>query len=67
MAGVPKELIGPDIQKSVLDEARLLLEQAQAECQAVLTTHRPRLEALTALLLDRETVSGQPLQAVLNA
>ncbi|MDO9005575.1 MAG: AAA family ATPase [Aquabacterium sp.] len=67
MAGVPKELIGPDIQKNLLDEARLLLEQAQAECQTVLTTHRARLEALTALLLDQETVSGQPLQAVLNA
>lgn len=67
MAGVPKELIGPDIQKNLLDEARLLLEQAQAECQTVLITHRPRLEALTALLLDQETVSGQPLQAVLSA
>ncbi|MBC7700738.1 AAA family ATPase [Aquabacterium sp.] len=67
MAGVPKELIGPDIQKNVLDEARLLLEQAQAECQTVLNTHRHRLDALTALLLKQETVSGQPLQAVLNA
>jgi cell division protease FtsH len=67
MAGVPKELIGPDIQKNVLDEARLLLEQAQAECQAVLTQHRHRLDALTAMLLEQETVSGQPLQAVLNA
>jgi len=67
MAGVPKELIGPDIQKNVLDEARLLLEQAQAECKAVLTEHRHRLDALTKLLLDKETVSGQPLQAVLSA
>ena len=67
MAGVPKELIGPDIQKNVLDEARLLLEQAQADCQLVLNQHRHRLDALTALLLDQETVSGQPLQAVLSA
>jgi len=66
MAGVPKELIGPDIQKNVLDEARLLLEQAQAECQAVLNQHRHRLDALTTMLLDEETVSGQALQAVLN-
>lgn len=66
MAGVPKELIGPDIQKNVLDEARELLEQAQAECQHVLHTHRARLDHLTTLLLDDETVSGQPLQAVLE-
>jgi cell division protease FtsH len=67
MAGVPKELIGPDIQKNVLDEARLLLEQAQAECRTVLTQYRHRLDAMTQLLLDQETISGQPLQAVLNA
>ncbi|RZL04343.1 MAG: AAA family ATPase [Rubrivivax sp.] len=67
MAGVPKELIGPDIQKNLLDEARLLLEQAQAECKTVLTEHRHRLDAMTKLLLDKETISGQPLQAVLNA
>ena len=28
MAGVPKELIGPDVQKSLLDEARQLLGTA---------------------------------------
>jgi len=33
----------------------------------VLTQHRHRLDALTAMLLEQETVSGQPLQAVLNA
>ncbi len=67
MSGVPKELIGPDVQKNVLDEARLLLEQAQAECRRVLTEHRSRLDALTSLLLERETVSGKALEAVLSA
>ncbi len=66
MAGVPKELIGPDIQKNVLDEARELLEEAQQECLRVLTTHRARLDRLTQMLLDDETVSGQPLLAVLD-
>jgi len=66
LAGVPKDLIGPDIQKSVLDEARQLLEQAQAECRRVLTEHRDRLDALTSLLLHQQTVSGEGLQAVLG-
>ena len=30
------ELIGPDVQKAVLDEARQLLANAQAECRQVL-------------------------------
>lgn len=65
MAGVPKELIGPDVQKSVLDEARALLESAQAECRRVLEEKRDRLDTLTEMLLGQETVSGAPLKRVL--
>ena len=36
VAGVPKELLGPDIQAAVLQEARAMLEQAQAQCQQLL-------------------------------
>ncbi|RZJ08389.1 MAG: AAA family ATPase [Rubrivivax sp.] len=66
MGGVPKELIGPDVQKSVLDEARLLLESAQAECRRVLEEKRDRLDTLTEMLLGHETVSGVPLKRVLS-
>jgi cell division protease FtsH len=66
MAGVPKELIGPDVQKSLLDEARVLLESAQAECRRVLEDKRDRLNTLTELLLGHETVSGAPLKRVLS-
>jgi cell division protease FtsH len=66
MAGVPKELIGPDVQKSLLDEARTLLEAAQAECRRVLEDRRDRLEALAEMLLGQETVSGAPLKRVLS-
>jgi cell division protease FtsH len=65
MAGVPKELIGPDVQKSLLDEARALLESAQTECRRVLVEQRDRLDALTEMLLSEETVSGAPLKRVL--
>ena len=66
MAGVPREFIGPDVQKSVLDEARALLEAAQAECRRVLEDQRDRLDALAELLLGQETVSGAPLKRVLS-
>jgi cell division protease FtsH len=66
MAGVPRELIGPDIQKSLLDEARGLLEDAQGECRRVLDEHGDRLMALAELLLAQETVSGAALQNVLG-
>lgn len=66
LAGVPKELIGPDVQKSLLDEARLLLESAQAECRRVLDMQRERLDALGELLLAQETVSGAALKRVLS-
>jgi len=66
MAGVPRELIGPDVQKSLLDEARQLLENAQAACRTVLEEKRDRLQALTDLLLAHETVSGAPLKRVLS-
>lgn len=66
MAGVPRELIGPDVQKSLLDEARALLESAQAECRRVLEDKRDRLSALAELLLGEETVSGVPLKRVLS-
>jgi cell division protease FtsH len=66
MAGVPRELIGPDVQKSLLDESRGLLESAQAECRRVLEDKRDRLNALTEMLLGEETVSGAPLKRVLS-
>jgi cell division protease FtsH len=66
MAGVPRELIGPDVQKSVLDEARALLESSQAECRRVLEERHDRLTALAQLLLGQETVSGAALREVLS-
>jgi len=66
MAGVPRELIGPDVQKSLLDEARQLLENAQAECRRVLEDNHDRLMTLADMLLRHETVSGNALKRVLS-
>jgi cell division protease FtsH len=65
VAGVPKELLGPDIQAAVLKEARAMLEQAQAQCQQLLTSRRWQLDALAQALLQREVLCGDELQRLL--
>jgi cell division protease FtsH len=66
VAGVPKELLGPDIQAAVLHEARALLEQAQATCARLLGSGRAQLDALAAALLEREVLSGDELKGLLG-
>ncbi|TDP71539.1 AAA family ATPase [Roseateles toxinivorans] len=65
VAGVPKELLGPDIQSAVLKEARAMLEQAQAQCQQLLTSRRWQLDALAQALLHREVLCGDELNGLL--
>ena len=65
VAGVPKELLGPDIQSAVLQEARAMLEQAQAQCQQILTSRRGQLDALAQALLQREVLCGDELKRLL--
>jgi cell division protease FtsH len=67
VAGVPKALLGPDIQAAVLREARLLLEQAQSTCQALLKANRGQLDALAERLLEREVISGEELKRLLGS
>ena len=67
VAGVPKELLGPDIQGAVLKEARALLEKSQATCQQLLRAHRAQLDALAQRLLEREVLSGDELKGLLAA
>ena len=66
VAGVPKELLGPDVQAAVLNEARALLEGAQARCRQLLGDRRAQLDGLAASLLDHEVLSGEPLARWLN-
>ncbi len=65
VAGVPKELLGPDIQAAVLKEARAMLEQAQAQCQQLLTSRRWQLDGLAQALLQREVLYGDELKGLL--
>lgn len=65
VAGVPKELLGPDIQAAVLTEARAMLEQAQTRCEQLLSSRRGQLDALAQALLQREVLCGDELKALL--
>ena len=66
VAGVPKELLGPDIQGALLTEARSLLERSQATCQRLLQSNRAQLDALAHALLEREVLSGDELKNLLG-
>ena len=66
VAGVPKELLGPDIQAAVLQEARALLEQAQARSAGLLGSNRQQLDAMAKALLEREVLSGDELKGLLG-
>jgi cell division protease FtsH len=66
VAGVPKDLLGPDIQEAVLKEARLLVEKSQATCLRLLRTQRGQLDALATRLLEREVLSGDELKSLLG-
>jgi len=63
--GVPRELLGPDVQAAVLNEARARLEQARAACHAVLDLRRTQLDALAAALLEHEVLAGDALLRLL--
>ncbi len=66
VAGVPRELLGPDIQAALLGEARLLLEKSQATCQRVLRANRDRLDRLAERLLQVDVLSGAELKDLLG-
>ena len=64
VAGVPKDLLGPDIQAALLAEARVLLEQAQARCREILVGQRSQLDAVAAALLRQEVLSGEDFRTL---
>ena len=65
VAGVPKDLLGPDIQAGLLAEARVMLEQAQARCREVLVSRRTQLDAVAAALLQQEVLSGDDFRGLI--
>ena len=64
LAGLHDKL--PNATHEAVSEARELLKQLEQRCITRLHAHRPVLEALTAALLERESVEGEDLDAILD-
>ena len=54
-------------QRAIDEEVASLLREAQERAMAVLTAHRPELDRVVELLLEKETIDGSELQAVIDA
>jgi cell division protease FtsH len=56
-----------DQAKLIDDEVSRIIQQADKKAMSVLTKYRKALDSLTALLLDKETVSGNELTKLLES
>jgi cell division protease FtsH len=54
-------------QRSIDEEVARLLREAQERATSLLSSHRPELDRVVALLLEKETIDGSELQAVLQS
>jgi cell division protease FtsH len=53
-------------QRTIDEEVALLLRQAEERATDLLSTHRDELDRVVALLLDRETIDGADLMAIVE-
>ena len=54
-------------QRAIDEEVARLLREAQERATSLLSSHRPELDRVVALLLEKETIDGSELQAVLQS
>jgi cell division protease FtsH len=55
------------VAEEIDDEVRRIVEQAYETSRKVLTENRDKLENVVKVLLDEETIEGEPLKAILDA
>jgi cell division protease FtsH len=63
LAGRP---FAEDTQRAIDEEVARLLREAEARALALLSSHRPELDRVVDLLLDRETIDGADLMDVVR-
>jgi cell division protease FtsH len=54
-------------QRAIDEEVARLLREAQERATSLLSSHRPELDRVVTLLLEKETIDGSELQAVLQS
>ena len=52
--------------KEIDDEVRRLLNEAYQKAIDILNTHRNKLEAVTKVLLEKETIMGPEFEAIMK-
>ena len=53
-------------EKEIDDEVRRLLNEAYQKAIDILNTHRNKLEAVTKVLLEKETIMGPEFEAIME-
>ncbi len=65
-SGLGNRPYAEDTQRVIDEEVTLLLRQAEARALELLTAHRTELDRVVDLLLERETIDGDDLQAIIE-
>ena len=55
-----------EVAASIDSEVRAFIDHAHDEAHAILTTHRAELDALAKALIEKETLEGEDLEAILG-
>ena len=67
LSGQPGQIISEQTAVLIDGEVRKLVQSAHDQARSILETHRARLDALTAALLERETLTRSDMQTIIGA
>ena len=65
--GFEQKVFSDDMAREIDQEIRLLIEGARARAREVLSSRRDKLEEISQLLLEKETLSGEEFRELLDA
>jgi cell division protease FtsH len=67
LSGQPGQIISEQTAVLIDGEVRKLVQSAHDQARSILETHRTQLDALTAALLERETLTRSDMQTIIGA
>jgi cell division protease FtsH len=67
LSGQPGQIISEQTAVLIDGEVRKMVQSAHNQARSILETHRTRLDALTAALLERETLTRSDMQTIIGA
>jgi cell division protease FtsH len=66
LSGQPAQIVSEQTAMLIDAEVKRLVQSAYDQARAILEQHRVQLDAITAALLERETISGADIQAIID-